>query len=70
MNLWFSSSKTLRVEGCEALEEEATSFFEESSMDDDEEDDSWRKGSRLRIALIELEEVEDMVNGKNKFEAK
>ena len=40
MNLWFSSSKTLRVEGCEALEEEATSFFEESSMDDDEEDDS------------------------------
>ena len=39
MNLQFSSSKTLRVKGCEALEDEAISFSEQSSIEDDEEDE-------------------------------
>ena len=37
MNILFSSSKTLRVEGLNILDEEAISFTNESSMEEEGE---------------------------------
>ena len=68
MNLWFSSSKTRKVEGCETLDEEAIVFFCESSIEDDEEDereDEFReKGSWLMLKFTKSKEAGDMVNRK------
>ena len=51
MNILFSLSKTLRVEGLEILEKEAMGFSSESSMDEEEEEeeegeDLYTEGSR------------------------
>ena len=68
MSLRFSSSKTLRVEGVETLDEEAIVFSGESSIEEDEEqegeDKSQVEGLRLRLGFTKLEEAEDMVNVK------
>ena len=68
MNLLFSSSKTLKVEGLEILDKEAISIISKSSTEENVEeegvDDSWVEGSWLRIGFTETKEVKDMVNGK------
>ena len=68
MNLWFSSSKTLRVEGLETLDEEGIIFSNENSIEEDEEeeweDESQAEVLRLRLGFTELEEAEDIVNVK------
>ena len=68
MNRRISSSKILRVKGCETLEEEAISFSEESSMEDDEEDeaeeDSRTIGSWESLGFAKLDEAKDMVSVK------
>ena len=56
----------MRVEGCEALEEEPISFSREISMEDDEEDEveenSRAMGSWEKLQFTESEEIEDKVS--------
>ena len=74
MNLLFSSSKTLRVEGLEILDEEAMGFSGESSMKEEEEEgeDSCTEGSWSpeMLEFVESEETKDMVNIKRLVWAK
>ena len=68
MNLQYSSSKILRVEGLGTLDEEAIVFSRDNLMEEDkeeeEEEDSCVEGSRLleRLGFAKSEEAEGMVN--------
>ena len=66
MNLRFSSSNILKLEGLKTLDEEAIIFFGKRSIKEDKEekgeDDFSAEGSRLRLEFVESEEVEDMMN--------
>ena len=70
MNLLFSASKALRVEGLEILGEEAMGFSGKSSMDKEEEEEegeeSCTEGSRSPeiFRFTESEETKDMMNVK------
>ena len=70
MNLQFSLSKTLRVEGLEILNEEAVVFSSESFIEEEEKEekgeDSCIEGSQSpkMLEFVESEEAEDMVNMK------
>ena len=70
MNLQFFSSKTLRVEGLEHLDEEVMVFSSESSIEEEEEEeegeDLCTEGSRsLEIwRFVESKKAEDIVNMK------
>ena len=71
MNLRFSSSKTLRVEGLEILAGGTIGFSGKSSIDEEEEEgeeDSCTDHSRSleMFRLAEFEETEDMMNVKDK----
>ena len=63
MKLLFSSSKVLRVDGLERVEEGAISLAEESWMEDDEEDSfgefAW---PREMLGLAKSKEEEDIVS--------
>ena len=72
MNLLFSSSKTLRVERLEILEEEAMGFSNESCIDEEEEEEEGEEDSctnNLRslemFRFAKSEETEDMMNIKS-----
>ena len=68
MNLRFSSSKTLKVDGLEILDEEVMVFSSKTSIEEDEEEKekeySCIEGSRFpkMLGFAEFKEAEDMEN--------